>query len=283
MLAQELNKVKCDYHVFGGDLFDVAKPSLEEVGLCYDFLRDIERPVISIPGNHEMETKKRDCYIHIDNMLADLNVRTIREFTTHDGIDYIPYNILHEKWPESSSDIAVTHVRGAIPPHVVEEIPLSKYSKYKKVFAGDLHSFKNSQLNIFYPGSPFPTSFHRRISTGSNGYFTIDTDTGEHEWSELFLPQPIRQTVTSTDNIVPTEFHHTIYELEGTVDELGKVDSSLALLDKKVNKHVATDATLDLKDKTIKEELSTYLKEVKGITGQAHNRLLGRYDDHINN
>lgn len=283
MLAAELNTIECDYHVFGGDLFDVSKPSIEEVGLCYNFLKAIEKPIVMISGNHEMQTKKRDCYIHIDQMLQDLGVKTFREFTTYGGIDYIPYNILHAEWGEASSSYAVTHVRGEIPPHVEPEIRLDKFSAYDKVLAGDLHSFSNSQENILYPGSPISTSFHRRVPTGSNGYIIFDTETGEHSWHELFLPHLIRETVTDLESIIPTDYHHTIYELEGTVDELGKVDASTELLDKKVNIHVAEDATLDLVDKTIKEELALYLEEIKGIKGEAHQRLLKRYDDHITN
>ncbi len=281
LLAKELNKVECDYHVFGGDLFDVAKPSIEEVGLCYDFLKAIKKPIVMISGNHEMQTKKRDCYIHIDEMLKDLGVTTFREFTTHDGIDYIPYNILHAEWGEASSRYAVTHVRGEIPPHVQPEIGLDRFSAYDKVFAGDLHSFKNSQANILYPGSPLSTSFHRRVPTGTNGYFIFDTYNGDHSWHELSLPHLIRETVNDPELIVSTEYHHTIYELEGTVDELGKVDASTKLLDKKVNTYVAEDAALDLADKTIKEELAIYLEEIKGIKGEAHKRILRRYNDHV--
>ena len=67
------------------------------------------------------------------------------------------------------------------------------------------------------------------------------------------------------------------------MDELGKVDASTELLDKKVNTYVAEDAALDLADKTIKEELSIYLEEIKGIKGEAHKRILGAYDDHVKN
>ena len=282
MLAAELNKVECDYHVFGGDLFDVAKPSIEEVGLCYDFLKVIEKPIVMISGNHEMQTKTRDCYTHIDQMLEDLDVTTFREFTTHDGIDYIPYNILHAGWDEKHSDYAVTHVRGFIPPHVQPEIDLAVFSEYKKVLAGDLHSVRNSQGNIWYPGSPMSTSFHRGgIPTGANGYFIFDTETGDNKWRELSLPHLLRETVTDPELIVPTSYHHTIYELEGTVDELGKVDASLELLDKKVNTHVAQDAALDLVDKSIKEELALYLTEIKGITGKSHTRIMSRYHDNV--
>ena len=227
MLADTLNTIDCDYHVFGGDLLDVAKPSLEEVGLMYTFLSKIDKPIIMIAGNHEMDTKKLDNYRHISDMLVDLNVRVVRDFDTIDGIDYIPYNILHNKsWDSSQSKIAVTHVRGEIPPHVKPEIDLEKFNEYDKVFAGDLHSYTNSQGNILYPGSPFSTSFHRNIPSGSNGIFIIDTDSNSHEWVELYLPQLVRKTVTKASEMIATTFHHTIYELEGSLEELAIVENS---------------------------------------------------------
>lgn len=283
-LADILNKVECDYHIFGGDLFDVAKPSIQEVGLCYDFLKRIDKPIKMIPGNHEMENKKSDCYIHIAQMLEDLGVTTYREFTHNDGIDYIPYNILKRDFPGSIARLAVTHVRGSIPPHVEPEVPLSKFSTYEKVFAGDLHSYTNSQENIWYPGSPISTSFHRRVPSGSNGYFLIDTVSGEHTWTEIILPHLIRETVASEKDIIATEFHHTIYELEGTVDELGKVNSSIELLDKKVNTHISTESTLDFNNEIdISEELSIYLEKIKGIMGVPKKRLMGRFHEHTSN
>ena len=54
-----------------------------------------------------------------------------------------------------------THVRGEIPPHVVPEVDLERFDKFKTVFAGDLHAHENTQRNIVYPGSPMTTSFHR--------------------------------------------------------------------------------------------------------------------------
>jgi DNA repair exonuclease SbcCD nuclease subunit len=264
LLADELNKIDCDYHVFGGDLLDVANPSIEEVGLMYTFLHKIAKPIIMISGNHEMSTKTLDCYKHISDMLEHLNVRVVREFETINGIDYIPYNILHSKtWGTRCSDLAVTHVRGEIPPHVMPEVNLERFDEYTKVFAGDLHSVSNSQRNILYPGSPFATSFHRAIPSGSNGYFIIDTTTNDHIWHELRLPQLIRQTVREEKEIIKTEFHHTIYELEGDLEGLAKVENS-ELLDKKITKDISSPATLTMSG-SITEELAEFLVEIRDI------------------
>lgn len=262
-LSDEINKLNPSKVIIGGDLLDVANPSVEEVGLMYDFLNSIRAHKILIPGNHEMVDGKRDCYGDIYNLLASTDTALINEFTTLEGIDYIPYNILKGKWPEQGARIAVTHVRGEIPPHVKAEIGLEKFSRYDKVFTGDLHSYKNSQLNLLYPGSPMVTSFHRNRISGSNGVFLIDPHTFEHEWVELNLPQLIRTTVTDESQVIPTAPDHTIYVLEGNLDELKGVKKS-DLVEKSVIKNISAPPTLNMTG-SITEELATYLREVEGI------------------
>jgi DNA repair exonuclease SbcCD nuclease subunit len=268
MLADKLNKIADEQGVteiiIAGDLLDVANPSIDELGLMYDFLAELDRPKRLIAGNHEMKTKSLDCFKVIQNMLEDLNVTYYEEFVNLRGIDYIPYNVLKDKnWPDTGAKVAVTHVRGEIPPHVEPEIPLERFDKYDKVFAGDLHSYKNSQRNIFYPGSPMVTSFHREPTKGSNGIFIIDPETFEHEWIELGLPQLIRKKVSSEEEIVKTEYHHTIYEVEGDLESLSGIKKS-ELLDKKVVKDISTPATLNMSGDVV-EELQEYLINVKGI------------------
>lgn len=262
-LASTIRAEKVDYLVIAGDLLDSAKPTISEIGLLYDFLRHIPVETLLIPGNHEMVSKTEDCYLVLFDMLKDLNVFVISDFFEQDGVDYIPYNILKSDWPATNSKYCITHVRGEIPPHVTPEIDLDKFSMYEKVFAGDLHSYTNSQKNILYPGSPVATSFHRNVVTGSNGYFIFDTDTGEHTWYELSLPQLIRKTISSKEEIVPTHFHHTIYELEGTLESLKGVGGS-DLIDKKITTGISTPPKLKMSG-DITEELATYLIEVKGI------------------
>jgi DNA repair exonuclease SbcCD nuclease subunit len=268
-LAKELNKAEADYIVIAGDLLDVANPSIAEVGLMYDFLSRLKfTKGFIIPGNHEMETKTRDCFEHIESMLGDLDFEMIRDFYSLDGIDYIPYNIIKNTklWKDTSNKMAVTHVRGEIPPHVAPEVDLSIFKQYTKVFAGDLHSHTNSQGNILYPGSPFTTSFHRAETTGANGYFIIETETLEHEWVELYLPQLIRKTVSDPNEMVPTTPHHTIYELEGSLEDLAVVKNS-ELLDKKITKDISAPATLSLQG-SIADELAEYLTNIRNLDSE---------------
>lgn len=282
MLANKLIEMANNYDattlIIGGDLMDVANPTIDEVGLMYDFLKQTNKlDCILIPGNHEMVTKKKDCYIGIEGMLEDLGVRVVRDFETIDGIDYIPYNIINDKWPTTDSKVAVTHVRGEIPPHVKPEIPLERFAHYDKVFTGDLHSHANSQGNLLYPGSPYFTSFHRTDDSSGNGIFIIDTVDFSHEFVQLNLPQLIRRTVTSAEDMVATDFHHTIYELEGEMDDLAQVENS-ELLDKKVTTNITTEATLNLSGVVV-EELEQYLREVKQVDENKVSNYITEYEE----
>lgn len=262
-LANIIKGYNADEVIIGGDLLDVANPSIEEVGLMYEFLKAIDTPMILIPGNHEMTTGTLDCYSLVSKLLTDLNVRVVREFETIDDIDYIPYNIIKKPklWKTTDSKWAVTHVRGEIPPHVTPEIDLSLLSNYEVVFAGDLHSRKNSQGNIQYPGSPMVTSFHRNRVSGTTGIFLIHDE--HFEWVELDLPQLIRKKVSKEEDMVATYPDHTIYELEGSMEELRKVKKS-DLLDKRVATNISTPATLNMTG-NITDEVAEYLSVVKGV------------------
>lgn len=256
-----------DKVIIGGDLLDVADPSIEEVGLMYEFLKGIKKPIILIPGNHEMVNKTTDCYTHVETMLKDLNVVVHRTFVTEDGIDYIPYNVIKKEFTSSGARVAVTHVRGEIPPHVTPEIDLELFKDYEVVLAGDLHAKSNSQKNILYPGSPMTTSFHRNRAKNENGFILLNSSTASTTWVALDLPQLIRASVSSESEMVKTTYDHTIYELHGSLEELAKVKNP-ELLDKKVTQDIGAPPTLSMSG-GMTGELAEYLTEVKGIKDPA--------------
>lgn len=282
-LANQLNelalKEECTAIMIGGDLLDTAKPKPEEVALMYDFLKDLgfnQMNIILFSGNHELLSKKRDCYVPFDRMFQDLNVQLIREHYRSAKFDVIPFNVLHDAtWPPSESKICFTHVRGAIAPHVEPEIDLARFNSWDKVFAGDLHSYQNSQGNLFYPGSPISTSFHRNIPKNTNGVFIIDTETTEFTWHEFELPHLIRKTVTSEAEMIPTTPHHTIYEISGDMETLANINKDSELFDKKVNKNVSAPATLNMSGK-ISEEVAEYLTVVEGLKPETTTRVVSK-------
>jgi len=249
----------------GGDIFDRV-PTPEEVGIMldmFDRLKDYTHIVYA--GNHEATSKHKSFWEEFSALEADGNITLIHEFTELEpGVHVLPYTDLKKKdWHGTEGRILFTHVRGEIPPHVKPEIDLDLFNTWDKVFAGDLHARSNSQRNIYYPGSPITTSFHRSESSNENGCYIVDTCTMVHEFIEFKLPQLIRRTVDNPDDMVQSDYHHTIYELLGDATELATVGAN-DLLDKKIISR-DSEATLQLKDMTMEEELLIYLTEVEKL------------------
>lgn len=267
-------------HIIGGDLFDRV-PSMDELTLYFDFVKDVSVDTIIFDGNHEATKKNHTFFTNLKRVTEELNpkVKVITETFYLDDWAILPYADLHRKGSiEDIDDVdyLFTHVRGEIPPHVVPEVDLKRFDKFKTVFAGDLHAHENTQRNIVYPGSPMTTSFHRNEVT--TGYLVIDDD-WSWTWHQFDLPQLIRKTVEDPDEMIPTDFHHTIYELEGDVQDLAKVKNS-DLLDKKVVKRTV-EATLDLHgDMTISDELGIYLKEILALDESKIRNIMGVFNDY---
>ena len=194
-------------------------------------------------------------------------------------MDFIPYNKLKIFDPKDFSGRTLfTHVRGEIPPHVTPEIDLDQLKRWELVIAGDLHSHSNSQGNIVYPGSPVTTSFHR--NPVDTGVLLFDSITLNWSWLKLKLPQLIRQTVGHPDQMIETHYHHTIYELEGDVSELVKVDKDNKLLDKKLIKRYNDSALILTPEMTLEEELAEYLQFILGLNEKKVKEVLGVFHDY---
>ena len=79
--------------------------------------------------------------------------------------------------------------------------------------------------------------------------------------------------------MVPTDFHHTIYELEGDIQDLAEVKNS-ELLDKKVVVRSA-DASLILnKEMSVAEELHEYLQYILEIDEEKIPDIIGLFNDY---
>ena len=79
--------------------------------------------------------------------------------------------------------------------------------------------------------------------------------------------------------MLQTDFHHTIYEIEGDVSDLSNIKNS-ELLDKKVVKR-KTEATLILdKEMSIEEELNEYLSFILELEDNKVKQILGVFSDY---
>lgn len=276
-------------HIIGGDIFD-RLPTMEELELYFKFVEGCKIPTIIYPGNHEALKRNTTFLTYLKGVTNRINplVEIIDDYWSSRelDIDVIPYNRLKEfeKDPTSYYDvndhsrILCTHVRGEIPPHVKPEVDLDIFSNWDVVLAGDLHSYENSQANILYPGSPVTTSFHRNVV--DTGIILLDTQTLEHEWIKLEVPQLLRKTVKVGETLEPGTYHHIIYEVEGDLSELGNLEDN-ELLDKKVVKR-DTDVALMLEpEMTMEDEMVEYMRYILQVPEEIVAKALKEFHDNI--
>lgn len=280
-LFEEIERVATkegvDLIINGGDVFD-SMPSLEELDLYYTYIAGTKTDTIVYSGNHEATKKGKTFFELLQSVTHRINSKVKVQLGNYSSKDFdiIPYETLKKKLPEPNSRLLFTHVRGEIPPHVKPEIDLELLAPWKLVLAGDLHSHTNCQKNIVYPGSPVTTSFHRnKVDTG---LIVIDTDTLDWEFIKIDMPQLLKKSITVDEEIVPSTFHHTIYEVEGTVQELSRLDKDSELLSKTITTRESL-SKLNLAGMTKVEELDKYLREVEKI--EDTKEYLGGYNDYI--
>lgn len=283
MLWQQLEQLQaeCDLFVIGGDVFDKL-PNMEELETYFDLVSSCKIQTIIYAGNHEAVKKDTTFLTNLKQVTNRLNplVEIIDDYCKIENMDFIPYNKLKEFEKEPfviQGDVCFTHVRGEIPPHVKPEVDLDLFSNYKVVLAGDLHSYENCQRNIVYPGSPVTTSFHRH--NVDTGVVILDTKSLEHEWRKLQLPQLIRKTVSVTDPKPPTDYDHTIYQVEGDMQELGELEDS-ELIDRKVIKRDTDSALILDKEMSMSEEIREYLAYILNLPEDTIESVLKEFQNY---
>lgn len=280
--VHELEKT-CNMHIIGGDIFDRI-PNMEELELYFSFIRKVKIPTLIYDGNHEATKKHKTFFSCLKQVSRDINplihVIDVSYIDEEMGFGVLPYAELHRDGSIEKFNTKMplfTHVRGEIPPHVKPEVDLSRFEDFPVVFAGDLHAHSNTQRNIVYPGSPMTTSFHR--SEVSTGYLLIREGNWDWIWEPFELPQLLRKTVSSPEEMLPSNYHHTIYELEGDLQELATIKNS-ELLDKKVVKR-NSEATLIIdKDLSIQEELVEYLTYILELDQEKIQSIVGTFNDY---
>jgi DNA repair exonuclease SbcCD nuclease subunit len=269
-----------DEIIIPGDLFD-RMPTLDELSLYFKFISQRTKRTIISTGNHEATKKGKSFFTELKGVTERLNpkVEIVVDYI-HEADDYyvVPYEFIKNKgtWDELARKYVFTHVRGEIPPHVKPEINLEWLDKFPIVFAGDLHSHSNTQRNIVYPGSPMTTSFHR--SEVEAGYIIIQDD-WSWKWHAFDLPQLIRKTVSDPSEMIPTDFHHTIYELEGNIKDLSKIENS-DLLDKKLVKRSSDTALVLDKGMSISDELVEYLRYIQELPDSTIDNIMEVFNEY---
>ncbi len=274
-----------DLVIIGGDIFD-RLPTMDEVELYFDFVESFTKPTIIYPGNHEMLKKDTTFLSYLKKSTHRLNplVSLVDDYYENCGfgVDIIPYNKLkdYEKYGrEFNGRILCTHVRGEIPPHVKPEVDLDIFNRWDIVLAGDLHSYENSQRNILYPGSPYTTSFHR--SPVDTGAILLDADTLSHEWRKFKLPQLLKRTVSAQEasTATATSFDHTIYEVQGDMQELGELEDSELIASKVLKRDTDSALMLD-PEMSLDAEVKEYLTYILELPEPTIDKVLQEMQNH---
>lgn len=280
-------QTECDLVIIGGDVFD-RLPTMDEVELYFDFVASFIKPTLIYPGNHEMLKKDTTFLTNLKKSTNRLNplVTVVDEYyeDTACGMDIIPYNKLKDYEKNSfpfGGKILCTHVRGEIPPHVKPEVDLDIFNRWKVVLAGDLHSYENSQRNILYPGSPYTTSFHRQpVDTGA---IILDAVTLNHEWRKFKLPQLLKKTIGAEEaatSATATSFDHTIYEVQGDMQELGELADSDLIATKVLKRD--TDSALMLEpEMSLDQEVKEYLTYILQLPEHTVDAVLKEMQNHV--
>ena len=79
--------------------------------------------------------------------------------------------------------------------------------------------------------------------------------------------------------MIPTDYDHTIYEIEGNVSDLAGVKNT-ELLDKKIVRRKTEAALILTKDMTIEDELIEYLSYILELEDGQVKEILGVYHDY---
>ena len=274
LFFEEIHKLEkdCDVHILAGDVFD-RKPEPDEVCLFLRFANSVTIPTYIIPGNHEATRKGKTFLEHFHEQHAITNPNVVlitenkREEVRGQGFCFFPYGEMQtDNLPTyEEGDVLVAHIRGEVPPHITPEYDFEKLRPWQLILLGDIH-FNHRYLDYpaYYSGSPMNVTFDRDATKkyGVNVIDFIDHQNYSVDFKVLDLPKLVRKTVEVDDKLVEDTYHHTIYEVTGNLDELSKIKDS-KLLDKKIAHKPNEDSKLDLKDKTIVEELSLYLEHIK--------------------
>lgn len=272
-----------DLVIVGGDVFD-RLPTMDEVELYFDFVESFSKPTLIYPGNHEALKKDTTFLTNLKKSTHRLNplVSLVDDYYENIGfdLDVIPYNKLKDYEKNGYNfrgRILCTHVRGEIPPHVKPEVDLDIFNRWDVVLAGDLHSYENSQRNILYPGSPYTTSFHRHpVETGA---ILLDAETLTHAWLKFKLPQLLKRTITVDETPVPTDFDHTIYEVQGDMQELGDLADSELIASKVLKRD--TDSALMLEpEMSLDAEVREYLTYILELPEPTVDKVLKEMQNH---
>lgn len=252
LLCNTISTKKYDMVIFMGDLFDRARPSLEEIQIIQNSVMKLNRigiRTIVFDGNHEAVTKDSSTY----------------DYLRIEGLEYMPYDLLeienvkvHTMGYKNLSnyillpkcDILLSHFRSSFG-IIKEEVNTSSIAKKATtVFLGDIHQRYSPLENVHYTGSPYGVHFSKE--NHKYGYIELIIDNGKYTYHYVDLNLPTKRildmSIKASNCITNTEDLLRI-RVQGTSEELEKLKqysnvnyiTSLVLKEQSISVDLRTD------------------------------------------
>jgi len=213
--------------VLAGDLFDKARPTLEEQKAMQHFINTIAdvSDVYIISGNHEAvnTTTHKTTFDYIT--LSNCTYVTFEELIL-EGHPVLLAGWSHKgklKYGTVKSKVCVSHIRSALPPHITAEMQMDFTDKFDLVLLGDIHDKYSPKDNVHYTNSPYAISFSSASPSGS--YIEFDPKTLDWQYVDTSLPQKVKLTC-DVDTALKVEYNKDyLYKVivEDTIDNLRKL------------------------------------------------------------
>jgi len=245
-LARLLASKKYSTVILAGDLFDIARPTLEELQAMQEFITIVSEhaTIYIIDGNHEAVSHRG-------------NLSTF-DFVTFTGATYIKHkhvtventDILLTSWSYrgmlktiTKEDIVISHVRSKLPPHITAELPFD-FTKYcSLVILGDIHDKYSPYKNVHYTNSPYATKFTSTTPSGS--FIELNPNTKAWKYVDTNLPQKIKVT-TDVATVLQMKFKQcNLYHIfvEDSMENLRKLPKLSNVEYTKIIKQVEVEHT----------------------------------------
>ena len=255
-----LAKENADNYVLSGDIFERAKPSLEELELFYKCVSLLPNKTWVTDGNHEGINRTLSTF----DFLPEVGYTYVKDDVIYSDKYNDIYLVGHRNIGrivnkvddlKRTSKIILTHIRCSTG-LFKEEIKLKPISLlFDHIIMGDIH-YKHSPFpNMHYTTQPFNDKYTPEVD---NGYYKITLIGKEYkeEYIRVDLPNKIKLSVKSSnyEALAATIDKSNIYKIvvTGTADELTD------LAKEPINVKLEVDL--------ISDDLSDVLDEIK-VTG----------------
>jgi len=199
-------KDEADTIVIGGDTFDLAKPSLEEIKVFYEGISKLsDKKVYLISGNHENLSNTETVFDYIPHIGFTYIEDDIINFNRY-SLFFVSHikckSIIHHKKDISLSktNILFSHFRSNYGTFIKGEIDVLEVSKmFDFIFVGDIHHKYSPYPNVHYPSSPYGIHYEPLREYGAYRITLEDKMPVSFEHVRLHLPSKILVTNSSEE------------------------------------------------------------------------------------